>query len=459
MQRTNRQHPTSAAAFTLVLAGAAACGILDTQQPNIVREENLDTPAGAQTKRLGAIAVFTLAKDGDFNPVAIPGSEDTFNDFSDGHVLMSGILSDEFVNPGFIPSRTEVDLRLTQPTTAGLGEFYQSLHRARNAAEDAAQSLQAFGTDPDTDTGIPEMLALAGFTYIFLAEDFCSGITVSRLVNDQIEFGQPLTTAQVFDTAIVRFTTALAHPSHVDGDPINSLVRVGLGRALLNQGRFAEAGAAVAPVPPDFLYETEHATTPANLHNGVFEAFNNGEFGVFDIEGTNGLDFVSAQDIRVTGDSGFGADNNTESWFPSKYPSFDASIPLADYLEAQLILAESELQTGAFGPMTQRLNDLRAPFDPDLPPLSTPGDLTTATDLLFRERAFWLFATGHRLGDLRRLIRQYGRDAETVFPTADYYKGGLTYGTDVNLPLPRRETNNPNLPDDPNLAGCLDRNA
>jgi hypothetical protein len=53
---------------------------------------------------------------------------------------------------------------------------------------------------------------------------------------------------------------------------------------------------------------------------------------------------------------------------------------------------------------------------------------------------------------LRRLIRQYGRDAETVFPTGDYFKAGLTYGVGVNLPLPRRETNNPNV------SGCLDRN-
>ncbi len=446
-----------AVALTLLLAGAAACGFLDTQQPNIVNEDELNTAAGAATKRLGAISIFTLAKDGDFNPVAIPGSDDTFNDASDGHILTSGILADEFVNPGFIPSRTEIDLRQAQPTTAGLAELYQSLHRARNAAEDAAASLQQFSEAPDADTGIPEMLALAGFSYIFLAEDFCSGVPVSRIVNDAIVYGQPLTTMQVFDTAVARFTTALAHPSIVAGDPIHSLASVGLGRALLNKGLFAEAAAAVATVPPDFLYETEHATTPAALHNGVFEAFSNGNFGVFDQEGTNGLAYVSAQDLRVQGDSGLGADNNTESWFPNKYPSFEASIPTADYTEAQLIIAESELQAQQFDAMAQRLNDLRSAVG--LAPFAPPADLVTATDLLFVERAFWLFATGHRLGDLRRLIRQYGRDPETVFPTGDYYKGGLTYGTDVNLPLPSREANNPNLPEDPNLAGCLDRDA
>jgi hypothetical protein len=451
MRRSHRIR-TAAAAFSLVLAGVAGCSILDTQQPNIVNEDELDTAAGAETKRLGAISIFTLAKDGDFNPVAIPGSEDTFNDNSDGHVLLSGILADEFVNPGFIPSRTEVDTRLTQPTTAGLGAFFQSLHRARAAAEDAAASLQAFGEEPDANTGIPEMLAIAGFSYIFLAEDFCSGIPVSRVVNDQIVFGEPLTTEQVFDTAIARFNSALAHPSIAPGEAIHSLASVGLGRALVNQGLFAEAAVAVAGVPSDFVYETEHATTPAALHNGVFEAFNNGEFGVEDQEGSVGLNWISAQDVRVTGDSGLASDNNTFSWFPSKYTSFESSIPTADYLEAQLIIAESELQASNFAGMTQRLNDLRAGVG-GLDPLAQPGDFTAATDLLFRERAFWLFATGHRLGDMRRLIRQYGRDKNTVFPTGDYFKGGLTYGEDVNLPLPRRETNNPNV------SGCIDREA
>jgi hypothetical protein len=446
-------HHILAAAITLpvLLAGGAACGLLDTQQPNIVADEELNTAAGAETKRLGAIAVFTLAKDGDFNPVAIPGSEDTFNDNSDGHILMSGILADEFVNPGFIPSRTEVDTRLTQPTTAGLGAFFQSLHRARALSEDAAASLQALAEEPDANTGIPEMLSLAGFSYIFLAEDFCSGVPVSRVENNQIVFGEQLTTEQVFDTAITRFNAALAHPSIAPGDPIHSLASVGLGRALLNRGLYQEAAAAVASVPSDFVYETEHANTPSNLHNGVFEAFNNGEFGVDDQEGTNGLNYVSAEDLRVPGDSGLGSDLNTRTWIPSKYAGFESSVPLADYLEAQLIIAEGELQLGTFDAMTQRLNSLRA--GAGLDPLSTPGDNTAAVDLLFRERAFWLFATGHRLGDMRRLIRQYGRPADTVFPVGDYFKGGLSYGDAVNLPLPRRETNNPNV------QGCLDREA
>ena len=60
-------------------------------------------PAGAETKRLGAISIFTLAKDGDFNPVAIPGSEDTFNDNSDGHVLTQRDSGRRVREPGIHP--------------------------------------------------------------------------------------------------------------------------------------------------------------------------------------------------------------------------------------------------------------------------------------------------------------------------------------------------------------------
>ena len=53
---------------------------------------------------------------------------------------------------------------------------------------------------------------------------------------------------------------------------------------------------------------------------------------------------------------------------------------------------------------------LRHADDPERPaghsegldPLPTPGNRDAAIDQLFSERAFWLFATGHRLGDMRR---------------------------------------------------------
>ena len=96
-----------------------------------------------------------------------------------------------------------------------------------------------------------------------------------------------------------------------------------------------------------------------------------------------------------------------------------------------------------------------------LAPLADPGTDVGRQNLLFRERAYWLFLTAHRIGDMRRMIRQYGRGAETVFPTGPYSSNGRTtiYGTDTSFPIPVEELNNPNVQQDPapNLKGCLNR--
>ena len=119
-----------------------------------------------------------------------------------------------------------------------------------------------------------------------------------------------------------------------------------------------------------------------------------------------------------------------------------------------MIQAEAALQANDFPGWLAILNAARA-FDPSLGlvPVADPGTPITREDLMFRERAFWLFGTGHRVGDLRRLVRQYGRDAETVFPTGAYHKNGATIGTDVSVAIPVTERNNPNF------DGCLDRGA
>ena len=85
--------------------------------------------------------------------------------------------------------------------------------------------------------------------------------------------------------------------------------------------------------------------------------------------------------------------------------------------------------------------------------LTDPGTDSLRTNQLFREKAFWTFSRGQRLGDLRRLVRQYLRTVTGTFPEGDHYRGG-TYGPDVNLPVPKDEENN-----NPNFHGCLDRNA
>ncbi len=165
-------------------------------------------------------------------------------------------------------------------------------------------------------------------------------------------FGTPLTTAQVLDTAILRFNTALAHPSIVAGDPIHSLASVGLGRALLDQGRFAEAAAAVASVPPEFLYETEHSTTPAALHNGDVRGIQQRRVRRGGSRrAATGCPTSPPADVRVTGDSGVASDNNTETLVSQQVfrlrrighrwritPKPNSSLPRASFRPARTLL-------------------------------------------------------------------------------------------------------------------------
>jgi hypothetical protein len=118
-----------------------------------------------------------------------------------------------------------------------------------------------------------------------------------------------------------------------------------------------------------------------------------------------------------------------------------------------MIEAEAQQAAGDPSSAVATLNAARTTVT-GLAPLTDPGTPGAEIDQIFRERAFWFFSTGHRLGDLRRLIRQYQRSADSVFPTGSWHKGG-NYGGDVNIPVPQAELNNPNVP----AALCTDRNA
>ena len=430
-----------AAPAALFLLMAMGCGLLDTSQPDIIDPGELDTPEGAQAKRIGAITEFTYAKDG--GPT------------TDGQILTTGLLSDEFVLSTTPPTEQEVDQRAMNETNGDIFTVYFQIHRARGAAEDAAGALQRFVADPDAEAGIPEMLSLAGFTYVYFAEAFCSGVPLSKVRGDSLLYGGPVSRTAMLDTAIARFDSALAHPAIVVDANVQYLAQVGRARALLEQSQYAAAGAAVAGVPTAFEYVTEHAQSPAVLQNSIHVNSAGGLWSVSDLEGTNGLPYRTNDDPRVPWsfdpDNPVGLDGSTPQYTLLKYPDVGSAVAVANGIEARLIEAEAQLALGDTAAMLVTLNSLRA-LDPALSPLTGPTSITEAEDMLFSERAFWLFATGHRLGDMRRLIRQYGRTEGTVFPFGPYLKGG-SYGTDVNIPVPIEEQNNPKF------TASIDRNA
>jgi hypothetical protein len=271
---------------------------------------------------------------------------------------------------------------------------------------------------------------------------------------DVFNFGEPQTTTEIFEAAVVKFDSALtiAEAIGADADALAALAQVGMGRALLNLNQPAAAAAAVAGVDTDFEYLIEHSDNSVRQNNGVWEySFNQGRWVVAESESGEGLPFRSAGDPRVVVDTAPANQfDGSTGYLPLKHGDRDVDAVLASGVEARLIEAEAELRAGDAVAWASIHTTLRARVG--LLPLVDPGTQAAREDLHFRERAFWLFLTSHRLGDLRRLVRQYSRPADTVFPSGAYPAGGL-YGSDLNFPVPFDEENNPNF------EGCLDRNA
>src|SRR5262249_56677180 len=120
----------------------------------------INSPEGAASLRLGALADFAFAKDGD-------GTQ-----FQDGWILVTGLLGDEFVHSTTPPSEQEIDQRTTAIINPSLSDVYRNLHQARVGAERAGAALQQFLLEPDSTADIAEILSIAGYTYVFFAETF-----------------------------------------------------------------------------------------------------------------------------------------------------------------------------------------------------------------------------------------------------------------------------------------------
>ena len=125
----------------------------------------------------------------------------------------------------------------------------------------------------------------------------------------------------------------------------------------------------------------------------------------------------------------------------------------ASGVEARLIEAEAALQAVDIPGWIANLDAARVPFA--MGGVVDPGNTAAREDLMMRERAFAMFSTGHRLGDMRRLVRQYGRQRSDVFPSGAYHKDNLTRGIQMSFVIPASEENNPNFSVsdcDPNAA-------
>ncbi len=444
-RRMIRPVGTMAAAFAV--AGCST-DILSVPTPDVISEGAIGGSLGVTTLRNGSMQDFIVA----------------FSGTQDGFVVVSGNLGDEIQTTDTFADRYNIDGRNSNEVLGGaVNTTYNQLQLARAGLTSAIEKWTAVKpTTTAAKDSLSEMYAIRGFTETAFGEGYCSGVPFSKVgANGDFEFGDPQTTAQVLTRASASMDTALANAT---GTNYRSLAAIGKARVLLNQGQFAQAAAAVSGVATSYKYVLSHSIATGRQTNGLWSAMYNAgsRYTVGTNEGTNGLDYlVTPVDPRVpwvaTSNLGF---DGTSANLPRqlKYTSQSAPFTLADGIEARLIEAEARLQGGTQADrdaVFAQLNALRATgLSTAIAPLAaSPTTQAAAVDMLFKERAYWLWLTGHRLGDMRRLIRQYARTAATVFPVGTLrYRASQTYGSDVNLVIPFNERNNPKF------NGCLDRN-
>ncbi len=470
----------------LVVVAVSAAVALGCRPSDVL---SVPAPAGAVASgtlqsQAGAESAFNTARFQTFNGLV--------GYFGGTLVEWTEALSDEFTWSSFSQNGifANVDARLTAP----FGGFYPNVDggwegvlAGRSSLALALPLLQKY--EPATgQSKVGEAYALIGYAELMLAEAYCAGTTLSEVLpGGGFAYGMPLTTDSLLGVAEAQFDSALAH---VNGDAtVENLARVGLGRTLVNRGRLDSAALAVASVPTGFVYNTD--LPPAFGQGGVptanvYAVMATNPFGggdtfmtVADHEGGTALNFRTARDPRLVVDSTLRQTDDGGTWyFPAKFEGAALEfLPLATGVEARLMQAEAALKANDVNGWAANLNALRADAAdtkvtfPAATQSLTADSTTLASpamrvDVMFRERAFWLFGTGTRLGDLRRLIRQYGRDQSTVFPTGPYPNGNNpslpsplpNYGTDVTLTLPMGGAFGFSVTN-PNYKGCLDHKA
>jgi starch-binding outer membrane protein, SusD/RagB family len=456
--------------------------LLEAIDPDVIDPSSVQSANGAVAVRNGALSRLRVAT-ADCTGSCGSGVESSW--------IFGGLLADEWATSSTFVQNDETDQRQIKTDNGTVTSALRLLYRVRTSADQAIELLNKYRPNPTADVG--EMYFARGFAELQLASDFCNGIPLSSGSGDEVVLGQPLPVKDVFAAASASFDSAMALSGGTDAASvsINRAARIGKARALLGVGisNAAAAAALVTGIPTTFRYDVTASLTGGHNDNWGQNVSQTRSAVSDSIQGParnilvkNAIPFVSAKDPRVPAkfriasngrDTVKSQDGNT---YVTEVPDLwgqTSAMALVHGIDARLIEAEAALKGGDAAKMMTILNTLRAtPIQltapsptatgnhpgyttPAMPALTDPGTQRAREDLLFREMAFWTFGRGQRLGNLRRLIRDYGRaaDGSDTFPVGVHYKGG-NFGTDVNLPVTTAEQTG-----NPNFTGCLDRKA
>ena len=411
---------------------------LEQQNPGSILARDVYVPANAQLLVTGAISDFECA----------------FHRY----VVDQALLGDELVNAFSNTSNFDFDRRTVSPAhvfgtadcnSVQLPGLYTPLSVARGTADTILARLNEW-TDAQMPAGINRTrligraAAYAGYSILLLGESMCSAA---------INIGPELSKAELWAEAKSRFDAAIAAATSANDATTLNMALVGRARTLLNLGQVAAAGADAALVPSGFVVNAIASAAGTNRQqNMVFVHTRVSNYSSVDLSFV-GLTFGGVADPRVsvTVDTVKGSDGFTFMRRVNKYADRGASIPIARYNEARLILAEADVAAGDLPGAVAIINALHTAAG--LPAYDGTGQ--TAAQVLaqvIEERRRELFMEGQRLGDMNRYKLPRLPADGAAFPNGGTYVSAACPGADAQgypfgFPLPDVErNNNPNIP-------------
>ena len=457
----------------------AACSteqdkLLGVDLAGTITSGTVTTPAAADALRIGAVAALnSITATGAANNAGTANTPWVFTD----------LFTDVWQTADARNQTVTWDQRVISNTDAETAVIYNNLHVARARSAEAIAALKKY--KPLPAWGIGQMYWALGVAEMELGEYFCNGVPLSTSEGGVITYSLQLTSQQVLSSASAHLDTAMTFLTESDTSAVSLLnaAKVTKGRVLVDLGQFAAGATAVAGVQTGFAYrELFNLTSGDNIVWQVNTSNRRMVVGdsvaqvtdgntVFTI--ANAIPFAQARDPRVpvtgttlgTSPLGKGNDTKTNVVLQGIWTGRSDAVNIVSGLDARLIEAEAALNANDLSGMTTILNALRASppalsaslTPAPMTPLAVPATKDAAVSLLFREKAFWTFGRGQRFGDLRRLVRQYGRAQGQVYPTGTFFRSSTPYGSDMVLEIPIGESNNP-LVKANGSSYCLDKN-
>jgi starch-binding outer membrane protein, SusD/RagB family len=389
--------------------GLAGCN-LDVTNPTVIDANGFDPGASAPTLALSGQSLFYLA----YQDVALYG----------------GMISDEEWTAAIRLQTNNIASRNFVGTDDITPDFFGPLSQALVANVTAATVIGK-GDSAATDLNLAMAQMNAGFTFEIMAETMCASA---------IQGGPQVSDAQLLDSAVARLTAAvtIATAAGPGGAEIVTQSNVGLARAYLQNGQWANATTAAALVPPAFtdsLQTSANSSTYATLANQIYYTMASGQLVVPAL-------YQNLNDPRIPYVSTTCTLTNAQlpCVLQLKYTGFGSNIRLASGLEAQFIAAEAQLHlTGATAPALVVINSERTVGGQGMYSGAT-DTLSVLTELLNqRAREFWM--EGKKLGDLRRNPSVPLPGVLTDPNGAPFYGvGSATFGSTFCVPIPPEET-------------------